>query len=88
MKPYTRIYMRFFGYDESDFIACEVCGAKAVDIHHIDSRKMGGTKSKDVIENLMALCRSCHINYGDKKKFVAVLRGHHDAAMKESKGTH
>ena len=48
------------GYDETDWIPCEVCGAKAVDIHHIEARGMGGSKTKDVIENLMALCRSCH----------------------------
>jgi 5-methylcytosine-specific restriction endonuclease McrA len=26
---------------------------------------MGGTKTKDSIENLMALCRQCHVQYGD-----------------------
>lgn len=53
------------GYDTSDFIPCEVCGKKAVDIHHIEARGMGGSDKKDVIENLMALCRECHIKYGD-----------------------
>lgn len=49
--------MDYFGYDESDFIPCEVCGRKAVDIHHIIYRsQMGG----DVIDNLMALCGDCH----------------------------
>jgi 5-methylcytosine-specific restriction endonuclease McrA len=31
-----------------------------VDIHHIEPRGMGGSKTLDVIENLMALCRECH----------------------------
>jgi len=51
-----------FGYLPGDFIPCEVCGQKAVDTHHIEPRGMGGDpqKKKDVIENLQALCRSCH----------------------------
>ena len=60
MKAYTKIYMEFFGYSEADFIPCEVCGQRAVDIHHIDNKGMGGSKTKDHIENLMALCRGCH----------------------------
>jgi len=60
MKKHTKLYLQEMGYDETDWIPCEVCGAKAVDIHHIEARGMGGSKTKDVIENLMALCRSCH----------------------------
>jgi len=66
-----------FGYDTTDFIPCEVCGTKAVDIHHIDARGMGGTKTKDTIENLMALCRKCHNFYGDKKAFIQPLKDLH-----------
>jgi 5-methylcytosine-specific restriction endonuclease McrA len=57
--------MDYFGYDTSDFIPCEVCEARATDIHHIEARGMGGRTSKDNIFNLMALCRPCHIKYGD-----------------------
>lgn len=57
--------MQGMGYDIHDFIPCEVCDSKATDIHHIDARGMGGSKEKDVIENLMALCRKCHIEFGD-----------------------
>jgi hypothetical protein len=77
MKKHTQIYINHFGYDVSDFIGCEICGTKSVDIHHIESRKMGGTKSKDTIENLMALCRLCHIEYGDKKQYVQMLTEKH-----------
>ena len=56
MKAHTRVYMDYFDYGIDDVILCEVCGHKAVDIHHIDGRGKG----KDVIENLMALCRKCH----------------------------
>jgi 5-methylcytosine-specific restriction endonuclease McrA len=60
MKNHTKVYLQAMGYDPLDFIPCEVCGAKAVDIHHIQPRGMGGSKLLDTPENLMALCRSCH----------------------------
>ena len=60
MKKHTKIYMDYFGYGEQDFIPCENCGKRAVDIHHIDPKKMGGSKDKDNINNLCALCRGCH----------------------------
>lgn len=56
MTRHVRIYMDYFGYGEQDIILCEVCGQRAVDIHHIDGRGKG----KDVISNLIALCRKCH----------------------------
>ena len=56
MQAHTKIYFKYFGYGEQDIILCEVCGAKAVDIHHINGRG----KDKDVIENLVAMCRRCH----------------------------
>lgn len=73
MKPYVKIYLTYFDYTPEDFIPCEVCGSKAVDIHHIEARGMGGTSKPDTIENLMALCRFCHIKYGDIKSHVEYL---------------
>jgi hypothetical protein len=73
MQKHTKIYIEFFGYDTSDFIECEVCGSRAVDIHHIDARGMGGSQLKDFIENLMALCRSCHNKYGDLVQWLDFL---------------
>jgi 5-methylcytosine-specific restriction endonuclease McrA len=67
MQKHTKIYLDYFGYDVSDFIPCEICNSKAIDIHHIEARGMGGTKKADVIQNLMALCRNCHVKYGDIK---------------------
>ena len=67
MKKHTKIYFNHFGYDISDFVPCETCGSKAVDIHHIDARGMGGSDKND-INNLMALCRECHVKYGDIKE--------------------
>jgi 5-methylcytosine-specific restriction endonuclease McrA len=81
MKKHTKIYMSYFGYDTSDFIPCEVCGDKAVDIHHIECRGMGGTKEADKIENLQALCRKCHEKFGDKKDFKEFLQEIHNLKL-------
>jgi hypothetical protein len=77
MKKHTKLYLDYFGYDTGSFIPCEVCGTKATDIHHIDCRGMGGTKKEDTIENLQALCRICHIRYGDKKNYKDFLKETH-----------
>ena len=83
MKRHTRIYLEYFGYDETDFIPCEVCGGKSVDIHHIKARGMGGDPKgkKDVIENLQALCRECHTNYGDQRAYRKMLNDYHKAKL-------
>jgi 5-methylcytosine-specific restriction endonuclease McrA len=77
MKKHTKLYFDYFGYTKDCFVACEVCGGKAVDIHHIDCRGMGGSKSKDEIKNLMAVCRECHLEYGDKTPFLELLKETH-----------
>jgi hypothetical protein len=69
MKKHTQIYFNHFGYDKTDFIGCEVCGSVAVDIHHLDAKGMGGSKTKDYIENLIAVCRGCHEQCHDSKYF-------------------
>ena len=58
IKEYTEKIPSHTGY-----YPCEVCGIKAVDIHHIKRRSEFGSKTKDQqdkIENLIALCRPCH----------------------------
>jgi len=82
MRKHTKIYLNYFKYDISDFIPCEICGGKAVDIHHIHARGMGGSKLKDIIENLMGLCRSCHEFYGDKVEFYDFLQNIHNKLLK------
>lgn len=81
MKKHTKIYLDHFGYVADDFIGCEICGGRAVDIHHIDCRGMGGGKTKDTIENLMALCRMCHLEYGDKKQHIDYLKSVHNERL-------
>lgn len=77
MKKHTKLYLSYFGYDESYFIPCEVCGDQANDIHHIECRGMGGTSKPEAIENLMAVCRNCHLKFGDKKDYKELLKEIH-----------
>ena len=83
MKKHTKIYLDYFGYTVADFIPCEMCNAIATDIHHIDARGMGGDPQgkKDVIENLMALCRECHVELGDKVQHKEMLKTIHAKRM-------
>jgi 5-methylcytosine-specific restriction endonuclease McrA len=77
VKNHTKVYLKGMGYDTTDFIPCEICQAKAVDIHHIEARGMGGSKQADTIENLMAVCRQCHNTYGDLKEYKEMLKEIH-----------
>lgn len=81
MKSYTKTYLKYFGYALDDFIPCEICGNKGVDIHHIDCKGMGGSKLKDDIENIMSLCREHHIEYGDKKQYIDFLKDIHNQRL-------
>lgn len=68
MKKHTRIYCKYFNIGEQDVVICEWCNERqAVDINHIDARKMGGSKLKDYIENLVGMCRICHSDFEAKK---------------------
>ena len=71
--------MEYFGYVLDDVIECEACRRRAVDIHHISGRKMGaGKKSqKNHIENLVALCRECHIKAEHNKEFNQLIKEIH-----------
>ena len=65
MVNHKKVYLKELGLTDTDFIACEVCQhlnrhKRACDIHHIIPRGMGGSKERDYIENLMAVCRDCH----------------------------
>ena len=70
MQKHTKIYFKSLGHVPGDFIACEISGQPAIDIHHLISRGRGGT---DRIENLMALTRELHIKLGDKQQYMYKL---------------
>jgi 5-methylcytosine-specific restriction endonuclease McrA len=56
VKNHTKIYFKHFGHKIPEDVLCECCSSPSTDIHHVNGRGEG----KDVIENLMALCRECH----------------------------
>ena len=86
MKNHTKIYMKYFGYDICDYIPSELSGSRAVDLHHIECRGRGGSKEKDTIENIMALTREEHINYGDKSQHKEwLIKKHYEFAEKMGK---
>jgi predicted restriction endonuclease len=56
MQKHTKIYLDYFDFKVESEVMCEACGRPAVDIHHVYGRGEG----RDVITNLMALCRKHH----------------------------
>lgn len=84
MQNYTRIYLDALGFDETDFIPCEISGKRGQDIHHIIGR---GKKGEDRIENLMAVTRQNHIDYGDKKFYMSMLFRVHKAYLRNNNVT-
>tara|TARA_R110000803_G_scaffold23069_2_gene56833 strand:- start:245 stop:541 length:297 start_codon:yes stop_codon:yes gene_type:complete len=72
MKNHTKIYMAALGYDETDFMNCEITLRKGIDIHHIVNRE-------NRIENLMLLTREKHVEFGEiKSKMCYLLEVHRD----------
>ena len=45
MQKHTKIYFKSLGHVPGDFIACEISGQPAIDIHHITGRGRGGADS-------------------------------------------
>ena len=89
MKKHTKLYFDYFGIDYdpiSGWHNCksEISGLPAEDIHHIEARGMGGTKKKDTIENLMALTREEHLEFGDKKQYLEYLKKTHANYIKRA----
>ena len=78
MTRHCKIYMDYFDLGIEDIITCELCTRQGridrggYDIHHINGRGKG----KDVISNLMLLCRDCHsdVHNGKIKKEVLKLK--------------
>lgn len=74
MKSYTKVYLDFFDYTITDKIICEVCKNRVSnDIHHVINRKQN-SKLLNEITNLVAVCRECHQQKGDKKQYLAEFK--------------
>lgn len=72
MKKHTKIYCDHFDIiNPEEYHPCEWCESRAiVDINHIIPRGMGGKNPRvDRIENLVGMCRECHINF--EKKYIS-----------------
>ena len=82
MQSYTKIYLKAFGYAETDFVPCEVCEGKSTEIHHILGRT--GDLLND-IENLMGICRTCHEDYGQMKETTGMLLQIHKRRLQIAK---
>lgn len=93
MKQYTRTYLIAINEltdDNNTFIECECCGMRATEIHHILNKNRliehGILDRKDNIENIMAICRSCHNEWGDKDGYISILfKTHLDFISKHTK---
>ena len=69
MERHVKIYTKHFNIGEQDVPLCEVCGTVAVDVHHVEPRGRGGKNpEKDRIDNLIGLCRSCHLKAEKQKQ--------------------
>jgi len=81
MQKYIQIYLDYFDYKPGEFIPCEVCKAPAEDVHHIHGRGKG----KDIINNLIAVCRDCHNKAHSSKDRMspAEFQAIHDEFLKK-----
>ena len=77
MQKHIKNYLDANGFTGYEFIPCEVCGCKSVDIHHIEPRSKFGKNKKDEQDkpsNLIALCRLCHDKAHNNKEFNNSLK--------------
>jgi len=90
MQRHTRIFFKYWGFGDQYTPDCwaENCGKPAVDIHHIIGRGQGGDpkKIRDSIDNLIPLCRECHIKTDKDKQFNEELKNVVKFMIKEKGG--
>jgi len=71
MTKHCRIYLEYFSLGEQDVWQCEACmkqdHIQNFDLHHIHGRGKG----KDVIDNIICLCRKCHNRAHSSKDYVS-----------------
>jgi len=79
MKNHVRIYLKFWGYSASSVsqekVLCDYCQKNTdTEIHHLQKRQAGGSKKRDTVDNLVALCRSCHTMADYNKEFNQMVK--------------
>ena len=74
MINHLKVFLKFWKLSIGEFIPCWYCGGEAVDIHHLEGRKAGGSKLKDFPANLFPCCRTCHIRAENNKEFNEKLK--------------
>lgn len=79
MKKHTSVYCDYFGIVQDDPRLCEWCEQRVmVDVNHIIPRGMGGKNAAvDVVENLVGMCRECHLQFEAKRIGKEELRLKH-----------
>lgn len=86
MKKHIIIYHKAFNIPLSQDCfndrKSELSDSIGTDIHHIERRGMGGSKSLDRIENLIALNNEEHRRLGDKKQYKAMLFEKHRETLR------
>lgn len=91
MPEHTAVYMKHFGYSPGDAVISEISGKHCQDINHLVPRGMGGSKTKDTPDNLMALTRCEHDifeNYPEYKEWFIKVHLHFIATRKPYYLTH
>src|SRR5579872_6742351 len=68
-SEHKEIYWKHFGYVPGDFIASEISGKPAHDVHAIIFDGMGGRKEDTPIELLISLTRTEHEKFGHALKY-------------------
>jgi hypothetical protein len=52
MKNHTKVYLKGNGLRHHRLDSCEVCGAKAVDIHHIEAEEWAAASTQTRLRTL------------------------------------
>lgn len=76
MKKHVKIWMEYMGVAPGDYYPCECgCGKPVCQVHHLESRGMGGRPSMDRFDNLIGLSRECHDRAHRDRAFNNYLKG-------------
>lgn len=76
-RSHKKVYFEFFGIGFDERVMSELSGAPAVDVHAIQPTGRGGKIKEELIENLIAITRDEHNDFGGKKDFKEWLYYRH-----------